>query len=257
MKTIKLGKHTVELYDAIEDLPVTRYHRFNKFMLIDAGLGSDLTEIDAHISKAIQYFGMKENEAGVTELQNMRQAIYFVQNELTPKHLAFAALIKSVDGNVRDDISEAGLKATLARIEDATVKEINSEADEIKKKLDSEILTFTPDLFDSAKTKEYYSKLKQRTILFCDALIEGRDPSKDEALAKIDKEFLVINKPLKFWGEENEEIKRDRDFEYACLTISQHLNADAKAFTTLEYYNALNYIQDISKREERKKGLRK
>lgn len=251
MKEVTIGKHKVVIYDSIEDLPILRYHRFNKFMLIDAGIGSDLTELDTHIQKVMAFLRAKDTKSAVTELMNFRQAIYLLQSEITPKHMAFAALIHSIDGKTREDISEDGLLATMELLNDVPEKEVGAQAYGIKKKLEGEMSLYVPTLFDNPLTKDYYQKLKQRTILFCNALIEGRDPDDDAEISKLDNELILSNKPINFQGAESTEIKQDKDFEYACLTIAQHLNVDAKKFTVLEYYNALSYIQDLAKEQKK------
>ena len=51
MKTLKLAGKTIEVYDDIENLPVTRFHKYNKMLLVDAGIGSDIADFDRHISR--------------------------------------------------------------------------------------------------------------------------------------------------------------------------------------------------------------
>ena len=41
MKTTKIGERAVVLYDSIDELPILRFHAYNKMLLIDAGVGSD------------------------------------------------------------------------------------------------------------------------------------------------------------------------------------------------------------------------
>ena len=53
MKTVKIGEYTVEIYDAIDELPMLRFHKYNKMLLVDAGIGSDLQDFDTHIEKAM------------------------------------------------------------------------------------------------------------------------------------------------------------------------------------------------------------
>ena len=55
MRLLQLGKHKVELYDSIEDLPMMRFHKYNKMLLVDAGIGSDLNDFDRHIEKALWF----------------------------------------------------------------------------------------------------------------------------------------------------------------------------------------------------------
>ena len=259
MKETTIGKHKVVMYDSIEDLPMVRYHRFNKFMLIDAGVGADLTDLDPKIHKVMAFLQAGDQKSAISELMNFRQSIYLLQNEITPKYLAFAALVKSVDGKDCDDISEDGLYKTIELFNDTRVGDIDKETAEVKKKLESEISVYVPDIFNDAKTKEYYQKLKQKTLLMCQALVEGRDPDEDPGVQEINTQMLLSNKPMCFQGDNSVEVRQDKDFEYACLTIAQHLNTNAKAFTVLEYYNALNYIQDLAKQQKKNspgKGLR-
>ena len=55
MKTVQIKGMSVEIYDSIEDLPILRFHKYNKMLLVDAGVGSDLADFDRHIEKAIRY----------------------------------------------------------------------------------------------------------------------------------------------------------------------------------------------------------
>ena len=49
MKTVQIKGMDVELYNSIEDLPIMRFHKYNKMLLIDAGIGSDLADFDRHM----------------------------------------------------------------------------------------------------------------------------------------------------------------------------------------------------------------
>ena len=40
MKNVQIKGMNVELYDSIEDLPIMRFHKYNKMLLVDAGVGS-------------------------------------------------------------------------------------------------------------------------------------------------------------------------------------------------------------------------
>ena len=94
MRKIVLAKHKVELYDSIDELPIVRFHKYNKMLLIDAGVGSDLSDWDAHMEKVVRYCRLNQPDKAEKEIGNIRQNIYFIQSEISPKHLAFAALVK-------------------------------------------------------------------------------------------------------------------------------------------------------------------
>ena len=133
MKTVKVGSHTIEMYDNIEQLPVARYHKFNKRLLLASGIGSDMSDIFSHIDKAIRYCRKNPDDA-IKELQNLAQAIELIKNEVSPRHLAFCALVKTIDGELCEDISDDGLQQTLKRLEDSPQSDLTAATEEVKKK---------------------------------------------------------------------------------------------------------------------------
>lgn len=134
MRLLQLGKHKVELYDSIEDLPMMRFHKYNKMLLVDAGIGSDLNDFDRHIEKALIYARSKTPELAAAELDNLRQNVYFIQSGLSPRCLAFAVLIKSIDGKEQTDISEENLQKLVSKFGNLPIKDITSTLAEVKKK---------------------------------------------------------------------------------------------------------------------------
>ena len=248
MKTIKIGKHTVEMYESIEDLPIVRFHKYNKMLLVDAGLGSDLADIDSHIEKTIAFMRMNKQDSAIAELMNMRKAVFFVQMNLSPKHLAFAALIHAIDGKETNDLSDDGLKKVCELLSDTPKTDIDTKIAESKKKIDEELLMYFPAMFDNADVKEYYNKMKERTVATLNAIINDGAFSDVERLTD---ELLTFNNPPDFDSTENVEIKCDKQFERMCLMLSQHLNIDAKSFTTLAFYNAFDYLRESLKKQNK------
>ena len=55
MQTLNVGAMVIKMYDSIEDLPILRYHKFNKCLLVDAGIGADIGSVDRHLLKARTY----------------------------------------------------------------------------------------------------------------------------------------------------------------------------------------------------------
>lgn len=123
------------MYDAIDELPIKRFHKFNKMLLIDAGIGSDLADFDTHLQRAIIYAGSKTPQMAITELNNLRQNVWMIQTELSPKHLAFATLVRKIDGVEYEDISDDALKKIIEIFADVPVKEITAPIEAAKKKI--------------------------------------------------------------------------------------------------------------------------
>lgn len=251
MKTAQIGKHIVEYYDSIEDLPIVRFHKYNKMLLIDAGLGSDLTDFDAHIEKAVAFIQSGDKDNATNELNNLRKAVYFIQNGLSPKYLAFAALVSKVDGKTTEDLSDDGLRSVVDTLADTTQKQAVSELDSAKKKIDEELRTYFPAMFDNADEKEFYNMLKARTVATLQNIIENKPQSEWQNVERLTRELLIFAKPPVFDGSESVEIVADKQFERMCLMIAQHLNVDARKYSVLAFYNAFEYLKEMLKKQRK------
>ena len=73
MVTEKIGKHTVEYYDTIDALPIVRFHKYQKLLLVDAGVGSDITAFDQRVEKARRFIVAGKPDQAQQELENLRQ----------------------------------------------------------------------------------------------------------------------------------------------------------------------------------------
>lgn len=182
----------------------------------------------------------------------LRQNVFFIQTEVSPKNLAFAALIHTLDGEENTDLSDESLKALIAKLSDVTVGELDTIIDESKKKLDGELQVYFPHLFDSAPVKEYYDKLKRRTLLMIKKLTNELSETEEKELESLTTDLVLFSDPQEFSGPESLEIQQDKQFENACLVISQSTHTDPKKFTVLEYYNALFFIKEQSKAQAKK-----
>ncbi len=111
MKTVKIGKHTVEYYDGdVTELPVPRFHAFQKHLLIASGVGSTIEDISSHVNKIRAFIEKGEHGKAKEELQNLNHNMYFVMKHISPRDYAFAALVYSVDGKEWTDFTDEGCK---------------------------------------------------------------------------------------------------------------------------------------------------
>ena len=117
MKTIELAGHSVMLYDSIDELPIKRFHVYNRYLLVDAGVGSDISDFDAG-----------------KELDNLRQNVYLVLSQQNVKHLSLACLVKQIDGVRYDDLSQEGLQKVIEVLGGASVGEVSEAMASVKKK---------------------------------------------------------------------------------------------------------------------------
>lgn len=250
MKQVKIGKHSVVIFDNIEELPIRRFHKYNKMLLIDAGIGSDLTDLDTHIARTIAFIQTDKADEAVKEMNNLRQNIYFVHTGVSPRMLAFATLVKSIDGKDCEDMSEEALQKVLETLGEATLNEITTPFGEVKKKIDDELLLYFPAIFDTSTSKEYYDILWRHTKAVLEHITTGEEQQEEELRNRL----LTYSKPKNFMGAESIEIDHDKAFETLCATISHFLHTNPKKYSVMEFYTAVEYIKAQNKPQKAQKG---
>lgn len=133
MKTITVKGKVIKLYDSIDEMPITNFQKYNKYILLDAGLGSDVNSVDEHIvnlAKLIKTDMAKAQQ----ELQNLRQNMHMIVSGISPKYMAFAALIQSIDNKPLDNLSDDYLKEVISSIKEIKHSTIASFLMWVKKK---------------------------------------------------------------------------------------------------------------------------
>lgn len=253
MKSLLINKKIVRVYDSIDEMPIINFQKYNKYLLIDSGIGSDVDDIDAHIIKIAKFIKANNSKKALQELQNMRQNMYMVNSEISPKYLAFAALIHSIDGKEVNDLSDDGLKKLLQDLKDIKHSKVINFLLRLKKKVTNELETYFPGDFVNPKEKEAYDRLKNRTLLVLDSIINNTDNTKQ--IESIDAMMLNMHAPKVFIGSESVEVKYDKQFESTCLLIAQKTNMDARKMTVLQFYNAIDNIK--AQAEAEAKSLKK
>jgi len=137
MRTEIIKGHTVEMFDSIDQLPITRYHAFNKYIMIDSGIGSDINDADKRMANTIQMIVKGDHSDAINELNNLRQTLAFIMGDVNPKMLSFGTLVKKIDGIDYDDMSQPGIDKVIGILSNAQVSfgMISGLWNEIKKKL--------------------------------------------------------------------------------------------------------------------------
>lgn len=248
MKEVKINGKVLQMYDSIDELPIINFQKYNKYILLDSGIGSDVNSVDEHLTKLAKL--IKSDKAKATrELQNMRLNMHMIVSEVAPVHMAFTALIHSIDGKVLTDLSENNLKAIFGELNRGKRSKLIEFLAYFKKKLDTELLLYFPKLFDDSFEKNIFDKYMQRANLQLAHIIEGEDQK--AAIKDIDNYLFGLYKPKTFEGKESVEIRFDKQFELSCILISQKVNREAKNMTVLEYYTALENIQKQAEAESK------
>ena len=245
MKKMKLGEHSVVMFDSIEELPIVRFQKYNKMLMLDAGLGSDLTALDAHLARVGEFIKAGETDNAAREIDNLRQTLFNVQNGLTPHFMSLIPLMAEVDGEPLTDLSDENIQRVYDTLKDVTMKAYEGAASEVKKKIEEELKAYFNQGGESAASKEYYELMRRRALLMLDEISDGKD--RREEIRAIESQMVRSDKPRVFQGERNAEVLYDKNFVGCCIAIAQNLNMDAKAMTVLEYYRAIEVLEEQQK----------
>ena len=249
MKDVKLNGHEVRLYDSIDELPIVRFHRYNRMLLVDAGIGSDISDFDSHIERVVRFIRKGDNDSAAKELDNLRQNVYMILSGQSVRDLSFACLVKEIDGRACDDLSQAGLTRVIEALGGVPRKELTDTAQSVKKKIDDELLLYFPSQFNDVRTREYYDTLKRLTLA---KVAEITGEGTKERTEQLEEAVVLYNKPRVFTGHDGLEVRHDREFETMCLTITKETGRDAKTMTVLEFYNAYEFLKDKARKERNK-----
>ncbi len=245
MNKIKWNQHTVIIDDSIEDLPITRFNLYNLNLMKDAGIGSDLQDFDKRVYRVLEL--MKTDYAkGAKELINMQQAVHFVMKNVSPKMLAFVALIRKIDGReITDtDLSEEGCQDIINELGQKrfTIRMLKDHLFKAKKKIDSEFNIFFPDITSTPAVKQFYSSLLQRSLLLCRSIQYGFKPF-EQQIQTIDFNLFDSIKPRVFSGQKGVEVTTIKGFEKTCAILQQNDIERPRSMTTLAYYEALAVVK--------------
>ena len=126
METKTIGKKEVKLYTDIEEIPITRYSKFNKYMVLNEEVGHNFSDADAHFSKI---YALINSPAKLkTQLDNFRQLVYSLDKEQNFLNMAYACLVYSIDGIKCDDLTVSGINETLSKLTELTAKDVKKKA---------------------------------------------------------------------------------------------------------------------------------
>ena len=246
-----LGTHKVVMYDSIEELPIVRFQKYNKMLMLDAGLGSDVSALDGHLARVSEYIKANDLTNAYAEIDNLRQTLFNVQNGLTPHFMSLIPLMAEVDGEPLTDLSDENIQVVYDRLKDVTMRAYEGAASEVKKKIEEEIEKCFHQGGPSAESKEYFELVRRRAALQIDEI--DREVDHSEEIKELESQMLRHSKPMVFSGDKNREIIYDKNFIGCCISIAQNLNMDAKAMTVMEYYRALEVLEEQQKELKRKR----
>lgn len=138
MKKVKIKtwlgrtKATVMLYDSIKELPIDRYQEFEKMIMIDLGVGSNMEDVGGHFSRLYQFIESGD-VANINKIaRNIHNAFYFILTNFNTSFMSFLALVHSVNGK---EVNISDPERVRHQIQGLTQGQVTDITEEVKKKL--------------------------------------------------------------------------------------------------------------------------
>lgn len=127
--------HSILFFTTSEELPIKRYTKFQKYLLIESGVGSTINEIGTHFSKVFDYLVHKLTDQALQETKNLYYNFYLLLNEINIPSFAFCCLIHSIDGVQLTDLTEDNLKKVIDHLNEigVTQSEVIDKIEVVKK----------------------------------------------------------------------------------------------------------------------------
>lgn len=117
MHKIELNGHTLELYQTAAELPIKRYSQFQKYNVMESGIGSDMDAIGGHFSKLFEFITYDMKADAMQEAKNLYYNFYTMLQNISIPGMAFGCLLHTVDGEKVVDVSEEGLKRIVDKLD--------------------------------------------------------------------------------------------------------------------------------------------
>jgi hypothetical protein len=98
MRQVELpgSNKTLSIRESPRELPINRYADFQKYLVQQAGLGSDMPAVEAHFSRVFRFMAGAFYEDATRELYNMYQNIHLMLNKIDIESVAFGCLVDSI-----------------------------------------------------------------------------------------------------------------------------------------------------------------
>lgn len=248
MKTIEFEGHKVEIYNSPEDMPMKRYNRFNKFLMIDNEVGFSFEDYNKRSAKTYSFMKRGMNKEAMQELKNRNQMVFNAFMEYNPKGRAMAILVHSINNTVFRDYSGDGLDKVLDELEKiGFAQRIASQTvDEAKKKIESQLSKYFPSRFKSYDGVQFNNELIKMSLLEVRGILYGSSEELENQIGRHDKNMLSMNTPSS-WNinaKDNMERRMEIDFEKYLFAVAEHTKIDVEEVSVYRFYALEEFIRE-------------
>lgn len=227
------------LYDDIKETPNWRFVEFNKYVLIDANIGSDIVDVASRADLVMQLIEAEQYEKAHQEAKNYKQSIAFTVNNIDIKMFCFICACKSINGKEITSLNESDLKKWSEEINKTNVSRnfIERIVSLFKKKVEEDLTLYFPH---HKRNNKVFRLLKDTLLLRLQNMRE-KSEIKEKSIAHNKKTILEEYKPINFFGSAGFEVTTDKKYIETCKI----LGVGPKELTIFEFQTILSkFIKD-------------
>ena len=218
------------MHDNLE-APIINWIKCQKFALMDSAIGSDIGAFSARFNNVKML--IKHNKLGeaIKELRNQEHLFWHCINEISPDLLAFAALVKEIDGEEIVIKTDEDVYKVAERLKDMGITKEVILNNEPKKKISNELKMALPD---NGRGFELFTAYKRIAMIEYDEIIDGQDYSdRKDAQEKIIADYTRISS---FDGVDAEHVRFENEFYNICAVLDTEINRPAKSLGIRDWY---------------------
>lgn len=254
---IKIKGHVIELHDNIQNLPIFKFQKLNKYMMIANEVGNTFEDYDARMSKALSFLQKGMVPEAIQELSNQRQMVFNAFNEYSPKGKAFAALVKRIDNVEYKGTSPSDFDRVLEHLNEIGLGNADSveKLIELKKKFDLELQAYFPNTFKNLNLNVSGLRVRKMNVIL-DAIIQEKDSIDKDSIFNIEKEILQHDRP-NIWNihqEENMERTMEVDFHKFAVDVAKEKGLAIEEVSTFTFYASYESLLDRNKPKGKKQN---
>lgn len=240
METIKhrkgLKTYCVELYENIDEMPIENFAQMEKNLIIEGGVGSSIGDFDIRLQTMAQFISSGHKEKAMNEMNNMRNLFWNITQDIRPDMDAYSCFVATINGK-ETKCTESGIKRTTDVLKEiGFTKKMIDEKDGIKKKMDFQLKSSFPNLFETDNI-ELIGAQKRKMIAQLDEIIDGEDYKKKiETENKRVSEFLLSKQ---FGNHEGEDVQYWKRYTKMCMNLESQNNIKARKLTVYDFYSLI------------------
>lgn len=242
----KHGKHQIELFASIDNLPILRYNRFIKYQMQASEIGSNFVDFDRRSLKLIQFLQKNMIKEAAQEVENRRLTIHNSYNDIIPSGKAFACLVRRIDNVEYKEYSPENLDACLDHLERIGLGNADAmeQLKEVKKKIENQLTAYFPKIFPRGGNRQLTALRVKRCFAQLDGLIEKKD-NKD-AIFGIEKEILEQDKPNNWniWQDGNMERALEIEFKKFAIAVAEQTKQVLETITVAMFYTTVELLKE-------------